>query len=385
MKRNIWRIAREEWSYHHHNAIHWMALYVLPIVLSLLIFLIYRNHVLLEMPTVVVNQDKSISSLRLGRMLDQHRFLRITETTDRLEQGLYDLRTRKAYVLVIIPREFEKQWKKGQQPVIRSFSYGTNLVIGKSIQRAIVETTGQMSGEIEAGKLIAMRHESVNLKRNYPLLNLSFHNLYNPGYNYQWFLPPGAIISIFQMMIVMLGAMAFCKRKRSLEIIPGKDSFFSMYVGKLIPVLIVYTFQGLLLWLVLFPLLQIPVRGNLFVGFMLWEFFIIACYSMGYAISAMIKDSMISTVVSVFIMAPAFAFSGYTYPYWEMPLLHRIFALAMPTTHFLPSFLQFYLQGSSLNIMFPKLLHILIFMFCLSMLLFTSRAIHHRYPNGWER
>ncbi|HNX00772.1 MAG TPA: ABC transporter permease [Candidatus Cloacimonadota bacterium] len=384
MDRSIRQIAHQEWGYHHRNAFNWMALYILPIVFALLVSYIYDGHVLMKMPTVIVDQDKSISSLRLSRMLAQHRFIHIMDRTDDISTGYHDLRTRKAYALILIPRDFEKNWKHGDQPVLKAYSYGTNLVVGKSIQKAIVETIGQLSGEVEAGKLMSIRHESIALKKNYPPLALDYHNLYNPSFNYQWFLPPGAIISLFQMLIVMLGATAFCTKKRNHKEQQEEGSFFTIYLGKLTPIIVVYTIQGFLLWLILFPLFGIPVRGNLLMGLLLWELFVISCYSIGFAISALIKDSMISTVVSVFIMAPAFAFSGYTYPYWEMPLPHRIFALAMPTTHFLPSFLQFYLQGSSATVMLSRFPGIGIFLLCLFCLLLISKFVHKLYPNGWE-
>ncbi len=380
----VQKIAHDEWKYNHHQAFNWMALYVLPVVIAILICLIYQHHVLVKMPTVIVDQDKTITSLRLTRMLDQHRFIHVNDRTDQVAEGIKAIRTRKAYALIIIPRDFEKNWKSGQQPVIRGYSYGTNLVVGKSIQKAIVETVNQVSSEIVVGKLAVMRHESTDSKANFPPLNLDVHNLYNPGYNYQWFLPPGAIISILQMLIVMLGATAFCSKKRN----PGSSeisSFFQLYIGKSIPIIIIYTLQGLFIWLVLFPLLGIPVRGNLLIGLLLWEAFIITSYTIGFSISAMIKDSMIATVASIFIMAPSFAFSGYTYPFWEMPLLHRIFALIMPSTHFLPAFLQFFLQGSALSTMFPQILSLCIFFLCIFLLLLISKFIHKCYPNGWER
>jgi ABC-2 type transport system permease protein len=68
----------------------------------------------------------------------------------------------------------------------------------------------------------------------------------------------------------------------------------------------------------------------------------LACISIGMLISVIVSDTMLATDIALFYTAPAFVFSGYTFPRWAMPWYDQYYAWVMPYSTFLDGFVKLY-------------------------------------------
>ena len=352
----------------------WLMVLVLPLTLSLFVCYIYGQGYLRDMPVVLVDMDNSHTSHLTARYLDAHRYLQIKYTTQSIPEAEGYLQSRKANALILIPKHFEKDLKSGRQTTLKAYSYGANLVVGRELQKAVTEIILTIKSKLNSSKLAAKKQNWVNEKKDYPPIRLETHNLYNPYFNYGWFVPPGLIIAIWQLLLVLSVAVVWSmdfeqnKWQEILKLANRKISL--MWIGRLIPFLLLFSVQWLILVYAVFPLFGIPVHGAMWQGLLFWMLFVAIVYNYGSTISVMSQDSIFSVTVCSLTLAGAFAFSGYSYPIWEIPLLPRLFAFIMPTTHYLPCFQSFYLQGSSLAGSLTAWSHLLIYAFVMMVISF---------------
>jgi ABC-2 type transport system permease protein len=349
----IRRIARYQWQQILSIRQLWLMVLVLPLTISLFIGYIYQQNYLRKLPVVLVDLDNSHTSHTVARYLDVHRFLQIKYNLSSLPQARSYMQSRKADALILIPPHFEQDLKSGTQTTIKAYSYGASLVISRELQKSVSEIVTTLNAKLKFNKLAARQQNWEAEKKAFPPLRLETHNLYNPYYNYQWFVPPAIIIAIWQLLLVLSVAIIWSKdyeQGRWQQMLRLANKRISLlWIGRLIPFLIIFAIQWLVLVYAVFPLFNIPFHSPLWQGLPVWLLFVVLVYHYGSTISILSKDSLFSVTVCSLTLAGAFAFSGYTYPIWEIPLIPRLFAYIMPTTHYLPCFQSFYMEGKSVS------------------------------------
>ena len=372
--KTIFAVARREFALIHSKRFFVFGLYLAPLLISILIFYIFQKPYITDLPTVCVDLDQTKTSRLFTRLLDSHRFIHITHHVGSYQEAKKELQSLEVYAVIYIPSQFEKDLKKGRQPTIRANTFAANLTVGKSLQKAITETITTINTGLQIKKQAIDRKEYEATLSNNPPIQLSNHYLYNPSLNYQWFLPPGTILALFQLLICLMASTMIAsewEQKTWLDLVALGKNPISIIIGKALPILIIFGFHSFILLQVLFPLEGIPVLGSLLIGYPLLLLFMFCCFCFGLASSIIMKDSFMATTLSVFFMSPALAFSGYTYPVSAFPSAYQIVALIMPTTHFLPVFTAFYLQNSPLSI----LLYLLLPMLALTIILLIPSII----------
>jgi len=366
----ILKVANREWQRILSTRQLWIMTLVLPIVFALVIILVYETHYLPDVPTVVVDMDHTTSSHKLARLLDQHRYLKVIDHISSLQVAQTYLQERKAYAVIVIPVHFEKDVKSGRQATFKAISYGTNLVIGREIQKSVTETILTMNAGISITKKALRTGSRVHSIKYYPPIKEDIISLYNPYYNYQSFVPPGMILAAWQILFALVIATSFAKELEekswhsSIQL--AANSKVLLVIGKLIPFLLLSLANWLMLTLLLFPLFHIPFQGSYLMGTCSYLLFTVTVYLFSSGAALLFKDILLSSAACSLTLAGAFAFSGYTYPFWEIPLIPRLFAMIMPTTHYLPLFIQYYMQGSHGIATALRWQHFLIYSFILS-------------------
>ncbi|GAB4190487.1 MAG: ABC transporter permease [Calditrichia bacterium] len=346
---NILKVARRELDRIYRRPLYLIGLLIAPLILSILIPRIYAGRVVTDIPTVIVDLDKSALSRQVIRMADQHRFLKVSITSENIEQAVEKLHRNQAQVMVVFPKDFEKDVKTGKGASLGVYDYGANLLIGNLVYKAVTEIILPLNGAITAKKLIVSRGESAYTLEQFPPLALDIRNLFNPAFSYLNFLPPGALIALFQMIIMMIAATLITSELKTGQNELGSFSLTEIMLGKSLPLFTIMVIFGIFLFYGVFPVAQIPVKGSFLLILFIWIIFVIINIMAGILISLIAGDEMLATEAAVFITAPAFAFSGYTYPLSELPTIHQWFAQIMPSTHFIPLFIQAMFQDTLLH------------------------------------
>jgi ABC-2 type transport system permease protein len=352
---------------------------IAPLILVLLLPGIYSKQVMQKIPTAVMDKDQTHTSRLFIRLLNQHRYIRIEKEGMSLNDLKDDFYKNKIFIVLEIPPDFEKDLKSGKQPTLSVSSFGANLLIGNIAYKAFVETITTLNGLISAKYLAASRGESAYTFSNFPPILIDFHNLYNPTFNYLVFLPPAAIIALFQMVIILLASTLIAGDPEGVKASRKKGAgWWHILAGKSLPLSGIMISWGFILVGIIYTVFKIPVKSGEGWFILHWVFFVFISIGVGLFISLLFSEEMLATEAAVFLTAPAFAFSGYTYPLWELPALHQWFAMLMPSTHFLPLFTQVIIQGSSVKNQLPFISHIIVYSLVLIILISGAILVKQR-------
>jgi ABC-2 type transport system permease protein len=347
MLRDTFCIALREWRELSRIA-RWTLVFG-PMLLTAAVVGVYLHGTLSDLPMVVADCDHSAMSRQVIRMLDAHRFLKVVDSVPEPGQAFAAIRTHRAYIAAVIPDGFERDILRGDQGRVMVTHYGANMMIGKTVLKAVNEVIRQVCGERAAGGLMAMRGESAFTRSEFPPLDTAYHSLWNPSYNYLWLLPPGVIMTLWQMFLALWAINAGIRSLRT----AGAERLLPAFLGRLIIPAAALTLHYLALFYLLNPLLGIPMRGGFIHGLVEWFVFSWAVMSLGYGAAMLTGAQLGASEIAMSLTAPAFVFSGYTYPFAQMPLFHRTFASLMPSTHYLPALTTWFYQGTSWRLWFP--------------------------------
>lgn len=79
-------------------------------------------------------------------------------------------------------------------------------------------------------------------------------------------------------------------------------------------------------------------------------------------LSSLIPKRTLATEVALFVLTPAFIYSGLTFPLWAMPAIHQFFAKLIPYTYFLSGFIKLYEMNANIIYLKNELIALMIFL-----------------------
>ncbi len=78
-------------------------------------------------------------------------------------------------------------------------------------------------------------------------------------------------------------------------------------------------------------------------------------------LSSLIPKRTLATEVALFVLTPAFIYSGLTFPLWAMPGIHQFLAKLIPFTYFLSGFIKLYEMNLDIIYLKNELMVLMIF------------------------
>jgi len=154
-------------------------------------------------------------------------------------------------------------------------------------------------------------------------------------------------------------------------------------LGKLLIPAAVFALHALLLFLLFGVLLGWPVLGSASAMLAGTALFITAYLALGAFIVAFSASLRAALSACAFVTAPAFAFAGQGFPLLSMPLGARIWAEALPLTHYLRLLNNTWIAGAPLRPSLGALAALLAFTLVLGAAAHVRLARRVRQPASW--
>lgn len=347
--RNVWR---REWK----RILERKTIYLMTIVLPQLLFVyflwIYVGGNVRNIPLVVYDGERNEFSRMLVRSFEASGTFQLCGVATNENEIEAAFRSGKAAAALVIPKYTEQNLKSGKEATIVFYTNGTNLILHNTAMKEASTIVRTYSAGILMRKMRLMGlNESQATQRALPI-RVDVRPLYNAYYNYAQYIGVGLLPAIFQILIMMVAVLLlsseFTHNTFGELVATAEGSILAIILGKSLPYLLLHMVTVLGLVGILFPLFHIPVAGSMGALLFLFFLFVGASHSMGLALSSLFHNQQLATEIVFFLNIPAFIFSGYIYPLWAMPWIHRLFAEILPFTHFLASYLQIEAMGLSL-------------------------------------
>lgn len=345
------RVASREWQLIVNSSSSRMLVFWIPLVVFLLLAGIYTAGALRKIPVAVLDQDHSELSRTITSYLNASPDTKVTaylHSQGQLKDYFLNHREKAIYYF---PKGMEKDILKGKASGVSVMTNSANIIYGNVLKRNAYKLLEIVSGGSLIKRLTAHGLTPVQAKRLALPIAVDSKPLFNTEYNYLYYLVPGLLTVLLQMIVFFLGARSINKElntgKEQEMLKRAENKIRNVIAGKLL----IYTLIGMLLTLftgIVFKLFGIPYYHRLGDTLLLFFFFNLANAALGMMLSALVPEEIVALDIALFYNSPAFIFSGFTFPILGMPFLDSLWAQFIPYTHFLHAFFKLFEMGAPL-------------------------------------
>ncbi len=312
---------------------------VVPMMLFVMLGSTVKKGVVQDMSIVMVDQDKSKLSRLISRTLNDTPAFNIDYKLDSMGEAKHLLDSSKAYAIVYIPENFEKDVKLGVRPKISSFVNSQYILLGKNIASALTQGVLNSSALVSfLNNLSKSTRTELSVSFAQPVI-MKISPLYNSEKNYFIFLFSALLPSLWQVLVVLVIAISFgrmFKYKKLLKFkASSKLSLNGAILGKSFIYLVSYFFILLSSIMYLYGSAGFYMAGSIFDLAFTQLITTISYVVVGLFIIATGFDYARALSLSAVYTAPAFAFLGVTFPTSSMTTLATIWSNALPVSHYM--------------------------------------------------
>jgi ABC-2 type transport system permease protein len=324
---------------------------VFPILAWIVLALTFQNSIVEKLPFTVVDMDNSALSRTAIKSLDATRYLALKKIVSNYDLAMEQFKNQEVYFIVSIPKDFEKNIKSGQSSEIPITVNGATMLYAKVGYKAFASTLSAVSAGIQIKRLEGKGLNSQDALAKSVPISTEINILGNPYMNYAIYLIPGMILSILQMSASFSTLWLFRqhRERQSARVVPRKGQLLPFAIGRLFPLILANIIAVISIYLIVFPIAGIPI-GHSYINMCFLSILLaIVSMGMGALVSLTFGNLVTASQILLVINAPAFVFSGYTYPTWAMPVLLGAFSKLLPLTHFFDGFFPMLIYDASTN------------------------------------
>lgn len=202
---------------------------------------------------------------------------------------------------------------------------------------------------------------------------------YNPDLKSSFFMIPGLVGLLLQLLVPMITATAIVREKErgnieQLLVTPLKPH--EIIFGKLIPYVFIGIFIALLIVSAAHFMFQVPIRGNPLTLLTLTILFITVCLGIGLFASTIAENQQQASQIIMFFAAPSILLSGFIFPREAMPFPIYQITFGIPLTYFLVIARGIILKGLGFADLLPQILPL--FAMAAVILTISVRKFHKR-------
>lgn len=358
------------------------ALMIYPIIYSIA----YKNEVVRELKTTIVDLDRTTTSRQLIKMLEGAEQIEIDHVAVSLNEAKEDFYEGNSGGIVVIPQNFEKDILNGKQTNVSVFADGSYFLIYRQLVAGSVKTVGTFSAGIEIKKLMMEGKTYDQAVQQRDPLSVDIHFWFNPSSGYGSFVMPGIIIIILQQTLLigigMLGGTAKEKNRDSfmVPVALKKGGVLPILFGKTLSYLTVYAVNCVITMIWIHSWFNYPNQGSYLTVLMLTLPFLLSVIFMGITFSVVFKRRESSIMFMVFLSPIVVFLSGISWPASSIPPIVYNLAHLFPSTIMMPAYLRVRSMGVGIEAIKQEYFLMLLqmcFYFCTAVLALYFSARHN--------
>ena len=337
-KISFWNTFKTEWkSIKSDKAVVSTFLSVAFIILIVYTY-IYSNQVVTEIPVAVVNQDASKMSRDYIAMLEATEGTKTIVNFVDLQEAKRAYYAKQVQGIVIIPKNFEKDIRRGKQIAVTTFSDAANMIFYKRILGDITTINGYFSAGIYIKKEMAKGVSFDKAQQNYTPIQAISTSLFNTTSGYATYLIPMLTVLIVQLVLLMgIGILSGSRR----ETVTTHTNFPRLLLkGGTIPVLLAKASLYTAIFMIIIPiqvgivytLFAIPVRSSLLSIYLFLIPYVFSVVFLGITISSLFKRREDSIVFLVLLSIPSLMLSGLSFPIEGFSVFYQLISTTIPST-----------------------------------------------------
>lgn len=343
-----------EWKYIFRDKAVFSSFILVAVLVSFLYTYLYSRETLQELPIGIVDEDNTASSRQFLRMLDATSQVVITGSYANLQEAEQEFKKQHVRGIVIVPKDFNKDLQRGEQPVVSVFTDASYLLYYKQVLTATKMSATYMNVGVQLKKTASQGKLPSQAKDDTLAVGGKVVSLYNPSLGYATFLIPAVLVIIFQTTILtaigILGGTMREERKFH-KLYANSEGFIgSLFIvmGKATAYLIIGLIILLMMLGIVMPIFGIPMRGNFLsvVAYMIP--FLLAVVFLGVSLVNFFKRREDAILLVMYTSIPSILLIGIAWPPQAMPQWLEKLSYLIPTTLGAKGFVSLTQMGATL-------------------------------------
>jgi ABC-2 type transport system permease protein len=328
--------------------------FIMPIMLLFLLGYAATNDVR-NVPLAVLDQSKSPQSRALLDAFRATDYFSLAYEANSQEELTLLIDGGKARTGLVIPPDYADRVSRGQTVPVAFIIDGSDpTVAGGALSAAT------LLGQTQSVKLqIERLSRQTSTGSPASVVDVRSQVWYNPDMVSAYFMIPGMIGMILQMMTTLLTAVAIVReRERGTieQLIVTPIRSWELIVGKLAPYVLI-AFGDALEVLTLGTLwFHVPIRGNIGLLLGLAALFVMTTLSVGLFISTVAHTQQEAMLTTFMTILPTIFLSGFFFPVAAMPTVLQWVSAIIPLKYFLIIVRSIVLKGVGLQLLWTETL-----------------------------
>ncbi|MDW5290257.1 ABC transporter permease [Formosa sp. PL04] len=363
-KVSFWNAVATEWNAIKLDKALISTFLSVAFVILIVYTYLYSREVITEVPVAIVNQDESKTSRDYISMLNASKGIYTKTNYTDLKAAEEDYYENIVKGIVVIPKDFGKDLRRGRQTTISTYADASNMLFYKEILGDVTVTTGYFNAGIAIKKEMAKGNSMAQAKANYSPVQAVTTSLFNVSSGYATYLIPVLTALIVQLVLLMGIGIINGTRHEDNKMLSNFPRL--LHKGGTIPVLLGKSFVYTSLFSIILPLqigivyslFSIPVRSSIWMVYLFSLPYLLAIVFFGIAISSLFKRREDSIVFIVLTSIPSLMLSGLSFPIETFPKFYQYFTQIIPSTPGINGFVKLTQMEATISEVSPEWNHL---------------------------
>jgi ABC-2 type transport system permease protein len=346
---------------------------MMPII-QLILIPLAADYEIKHLSISIIDHDHSPYSQRLISKFTASNYFQLVEYGDSYGKAMDLVGKGKTDLVLTIPAYFERDLIKENTAKL-------------ALAADAVSNTKAGLGSAYASQIIAnfnaeIRDEWVQMPRfvDFPQIQVSTANWYNPHTDYHLFMVPGILAILVTMVGSFLASLNIVSEKEvgtieQINVTPIKK--YEFILGKLIPFWVLGMIIMTIGMLVAFVIFKIVPIGSYLTVYAFSSVYLLSVLGIGLLLSTFADSQQQATLFAFFFMMIFVLMSGLYTPIESMPNWAKVIAYCNPPMYFVKVVRAVFIKGSTFNDLLPdffKIIGFAIFFNMLAILNYRKRS-----------
>ena len=336
---------------------------IVPIALMALLISVFSAGLATRLPIAVLDLDSSDLSRSIIRMVDATPDSAVSVQVGELAEGRRMILSGRVHGLLMLPQNLERDVFAGRRPEVVFFYNTQTLTTGNLTLRGTSAAVQTAAAGVRLSLRTAQGQPIEQAQTALTPIPVQIHALFNPTLNYVYFLLAAILPSLLQLVIVTASVYSVGldvetrHRLRILRRLGG--GLWPAMAGKLLPYTILFLLVLGLSDLVLFGILELPLRGRGWLLDIAALLFILSCQLLGALLALLFRPMATAISIATLLTSPAFGFMGIGFPRLAMNGFAYGFGAVLPGTWYLTARIDQTIRGTPLDLSWKPVLVLL--------------------------
>lgn len=314
--------------------IYWVAMFILPLALMLLLTNMMENGLPSRVPAAIVDKDGTSLSRGITQNLGSMQMIDLQASCNSYTEARHKMQCGEIFGFFMIPENFEKDLLSGKSPVITFYTNMTYYVPASLLFKTF-KTTALIS---KAGVMLNVAENAgLSADQVMPMMqpvNIAIRGLGNPELNYSIYLCNSFVPCVFQLMIMLMVCFALGQEEKyggSVRLMQlANGNIYKAIVAKILPQTIGWWVMILMMESWLFCWQGYPMHGSWWWLTFSELMFVVACQGMAIFFFGIFPNLRLSLSACSLLGILSFSLAAFSFPEENMYGGIAIFSYLMP-------------------------------------------------------